>query len=321
LRGPDPNWTDDNDFGGDLDPISREAVTWFAAMHADEVTKADQIAFRAWLRRDDRHRTAYSEVERLWSGVSELPMVKTRRNAARLAVTRRTLGKGVFAALVGGGAWAAYQQHPFAAYRTGTGERRKVTLADNSTVEMAGATALSVDFGSQLRLVTLHRGEAYFSVAPEQSRPFVVEAAAGRTMALGTSFNVDYVSDDDVRVTVSQHAVHVRVGTADARLAAGSQLSYSRESIGDTRAIDPASVLGWRDGRLIFLSQPLGRVIASLNRWRPGKLMVMSSALAARPVTLIIDLEKSDDILAILEDTLPIRAVNLTPYLTLVFDA
>jgi transmembrane sensor len=136
--GPDPSWTDDNDFGGNLDPISQEAVTWFATVHADEVTKANQVAFRAWLRRDERHRAAYAEVERLWSGAAELPIVKARRRARQIAITRRTLGTGVLAALVGGGGWVAYQQHPFADYRTGTGERRTVTLADNSTVEMAG---------------------------------------------------------------------------------------------------------------------------------------------------------------------------------------
>ncbi len=319
--GADPDWTDDEDFGGNLDPISREAVTWFATLHADEVTKADQAAFRAWLRRDQRHRAAYAEVERLWSGASQLPMAKSRRRAKRVAVTRRTLGKGVLAAMVGGGAWIAYQQHPFADYRTGAGERRTVRLADDSTVDMAGATALSVDFSSQLRLITLHRGEAYFSVQPEPSRPFVVEAAAGRTMAAGTAFNVDYASDDDVRVTVARHAVDIRVGAEGVRLDAGSQLTYGRESIGAPRTIDPASELGWRDGRLVFISQPFGRVVASLNRWRQGRLMVMGSALAARPVTLIIDLQKSGNILATLEDTLPIRVVNVTPFLTLVFEA
>lgn len=319
--GTDPNWTDDNDFGKDLDPISREAVTWFATLHADDVTKADRSAFRAWLRQDERHRAAFEEVQRLWSGASELPIVKARRRERRIAITRRTLGKGALAAMIGGGAWLAYQQHPFADYSTGTGERRTVKLADNSTIDMAGATALSIDFNSRLRLVTLHRGEAYFSVQSETSRPFVVEAAAGRTMAIGTSFNVDYISDDDVRVTVARHAVNIRVGAADARLDAGSQLTYNHASIGAPQAIDPASELGWRDGRLVFLSQPFGRVIASLNRWRQGRLMVMGSALAARPVTLIIDLQKSENILATLEDTLPIRVVNVTPYLTLLFEA
>ncbi len=317
----DPDWSDDEDFGGNLDPISREAVTWFATMHADQVAKSDQLAFRAWLRRDERHRVAYADIERLWSGASELPVVESRRREKRIAVTRRTFGAGMLVAMAGGGAWVAYQQHPFADYRTSAGERKTVRLADDSSVDMAGATALSIDFSSKLRLVTLHRGEAYFSVAPDTSRPFVVEAAAGRTMAAGTAFNVDYVSDDDVRVTVAQHAVDIRVAAEGARLDAGSQLTYGRESIGPPQMIDPASELGWRDGRLIFISQPFGRVVASLNRWRQGRLMVMESALAVRPVTLIVDLQKSGNILATLEDTLPIRVVNVTPYLTLLFAA
>jgi transmembrane sensor len=319
--GHDPGWTDDKDFGRDLDPISQEALTWFATMHADEVTTADRVAFRAWLRRDTRHRSAYAEIERLWSGASQLPVVKARRRAARLAVTRRAFGKGAIVALIGGGAWMAYRQHPFADYKTGSGERRTVTLADDSTVEMAAATTLSVDFGSQVRLVTLYGGEAYFSVAPDPARPFVVEAAAGRTMAAGTAFNVDYASDDDVRVTVAEHAVNVRVATKDLRLDAGSQVVYGRNDIGAPQEVDPSSVLAWRAGRLVFLSQPFGQVIASLNRWRRGRLMVMSNALAARPVTLVVDLQRSGDVLATLEDTLPIRVVNVTPLMTLIFEA
>lgn len=314
--GQDPVWTDDKDFSGDLGPISQEAVSWFATMHADEVTTADRVAFRAWLRRDERHRTAYAEVERIWSGASELPIVKARRRARRLVVSRRALGKTAIAAAVGGGAWAVYREHPFADYRTGTGERRSVTLSDNSSVEMAAATALSVSFDPQFRFVTLHRGEAYFTVAPDTARPFVVEAAAGRTMAAGTAFNVDYLSDD-VRVTVAENAVHVRVGARDVRLESGSQVTYTRRSIGAPQEADPVTELAWREGRLVFVSQPFGRVIASLNRWRRGNLVVLGSALAERPVTLIVDLEKAGDILSVLQETLPIRVVRL-PYITLI---
>lgn len=314
--GPDPVWTDDKDFAENLDPVSQEAVTWFATMHADEVTAADRVAFRAWLRRDERHRTAYADVERMWAGASELPVVKARRRAQRLIVSRRTLGKAAIAAVVGGSAWTVYRQHPFADYRTDVGERRMVTLADNSSVEMAASTALSVNFDPHVRLVRLHRGEAFFTVAPGSARPFVVEAAAGRTMAAGTRFNVDYLCDD-VRVTVAENAVHVRVGARDQRLESGSQVTYTRGSIGAPRDADPATELAWREGRLIFVSQPFGRVIATLNRWRPGNLVVLGSALAERPVTLIVDLEKAGDILPVLQETLPIRVVRL-PYITLI---
>ena len=319
--GHNPDWSDDRDFGSDLDPISQEAVTWFAVMNADAVSAADRAAFRAWLRRDVRHQAAYADIERMWSGASHLPFVKQRRRAGRLAVTRRALGKGALAALIGGGAWAVYQQRPFADYRTGTGERRTVTLHDNSTIELAAATALSVDFSAQMRLVTLYHGEAYFAATPDTARPFVVEAGAGRTMAAGTAFNIDYVSHDDVRVTAFERPAEIRLGASAMRLEAGSQVTYGRNMIGAPQEVDPASVLAWRDGRLVFVSRPFGEVITSLNRWRDGRLVVMSPTLAVRPVTLIVDVEKSGDILPTLEATLPIRVVNLSPYMTLIFEA
>jgi transmembrane sensor len=315
-----PSWTDDGEFGRDLDPVSQEAIAWFAMMRADEVAASDRAAFRAWLRRDQRHEAAYRDVERLWSGASELPIVKARRRAARLGVTRRALGKAAIAATVGGGAWMASERGLLADYSTGAGERRTVTLDDNSRVELSASTAVSVDFDTRSRLVTLHRGQAFFSVAPDATRPFVVAAAAGRIVGAGASFDVDRL-DDDVRVTIVEREADVRLAERAVRLRAGSQLVYGRDDIGAPYDVDPAAELAWREGRLVFVSRPFGNVIASLNRWRRGALIVTSPALAMRPVTLVVDLAKSSDILATLEDALPIRIVSVTPYLTLIFAA
>lgn len=317
--GDHPEWSDEP--GKDLDPVSREAVTWFAAMHADDVAASTRSAFRAWLRRDVRHQTAYADVERIWSAASELPAVKSHRRASRLAMTRRTLGKVAIAAAIGGSGWLGYQQYFLGDYRTGAGERRSVRLPDNSNVELAGATALSLDFRPQLRLVTLHKGEAFFSTTPDATRPFVVDAGAGRTMASGASFNIDYVADDDVHVTVSENAADIRLGIEDVRVSAGRQVSYGRKKMGVPNAVDPNEALAWREGRLVFVSAPFGRVVASLNRWRSGKLLIVSPSLVERPVTLIVDLDRVGDIPDVLKDSLPIRLVNVTPYVTLIMAA
>lgn len=317
--GDHPEWSDEP--GKDLDPVSREAVTWFAAMHADDVAASTRSAFRAWLRRDVRHQTAYADVERIWSAASELPAVKSHRRASRLAMTRRTLGKVAVAAAIGGSGWLGYQQYFLGDYRTGAGERRSVRLPDNSNVELAGATALSLDFRPQLRLVTLHKGEAFFSTTPDATRPFVVDAGAGRTMASGASFNIDYVADDDVHVTVSENAADIRLGIEDVRVSAGRQVSYGRKKMGVPNAVDPNEALAWREGRLVFVSAPFGRVVASLNRWRSGKLLIVSPSLVERPVTLIVDLDRVGDIPDVLKDSLPVRLVNVTPYVTLIMAA
>lgn len=314
--GDHSEWTDEP--GKDLDPVSREAVTWFAAMHADDVTASTRSAFRAWLRRDVRHQAAYADIERIWSAASDLPAVKSHRRASRLALTRRALGKAVIAAAIGGGGWLAYQQYFLGDYRTGAGERRSIRLPDNSNVELAGATAVSLDFRPQLRLVILHKGEAFFSTTEDNARPFVVEAGAGRTMASGAAFNIDYVADDDVHVTVLEKAADIRLGLADVRVGAGRQVNYSRKTIGSPNTVDPMEALAWREGRLVFVSAPFGRVVASLNRWRSGKFVIMSPSLMERPVTLIVDINNIDDVPAVLKDSLSIRLVNVTPYVTFI---
>lgn len=316
--GNHSEWTDEP--GKDLDPVSREAVTWFAAMHADDVTASTRSAFRAWLRRDIRHQTAYADIERIWSAASDLPTVKSHRRASRLALTRRALGKAAIAAAIGGSGWLGYQQYFLGDYRTGASERRSIRLPDNSNVEMAGATAVSLDFRPQLRLVTLHKGEAFFSTTQE-ARPFVVDAGAGRTMASGAAFNIDYVADDDVHVTVLKNAADIRLGIADVHVGAGRQVNYSRKTISSPNTVDPMEALAWREGRLVFVSAPFRRVVASLNRWRSGKFVIVSPSLMERPVTLIVDLNNVDDVPDVLRDSLPIRLVNVTPYVTFIMAA
>lgn len=315
-----PEW-DESGSSQNLDPTAREAVAWFAAIHADHVAEQTRSEFRAWLRRDTRHQAAYADIERIWSGVSELPGVKAHRRAAHREMTRRTLGKAAIAAAIGGAGWFTYQQYFQGDYRTGTGERRSVQLPDNSNVEMAGATSFSLDFGPRLRLVSLHKGEAFFSSEPDAERPFVVQAGAGRTMGSDSSFNVDYVSDDDVRVTVLKSTADVRIGIRDVRVEANRQVSYSRKEIAAPKAIDPIDTLAWRDGRLVFVSVPFGRVVASINRWRRGNLVIVNPSLADRPVTLIVEMESMRDVSDILKDSLPVRLVDVTPYLTLIFAA
>lgn len=317
--GEHSEWTDEP--GKDLDQVSREAVEWFAAMHADNVTASTRSDFRAWLRRDIHHQAAYADVERIWSAASHLPAVKSHRKASRMALTRRALGKAAIAAAIGGAGWLAYQEYFLGDYRTGSGERRSVRLPDNSLIELAGSTAVSLDFRPQLRLVTLHKGEAFFSSTQDAARPFVVDAGAGRTMASGAALNIDYVADDDVRVTVLENVADIRIGLSDVRVSAGRQVSYSRKNIGSPRAVDPTDALAWREGRLVFVSVPFGRVVATLNRWRSGRFVIVSPSLMERPVTLIVNLDNVDHIPDVLRDSLPIRLVNVTPYVTFIVAA
>lgn len=308
-----PSWFD-AELEQSLDPLEREAIAWFNRLRADRVSDVDRKAFSAWVKRDPAHLQAFRQIEDLWRGLSELPEARRRR---RKAVTRRTVSKGMVALMLAGGAWSLYRTHPFADYRTGVGERLTVRLPDGSRADLATSTALSLDDGPRVRRVTLLEGEAFFEVAPDTGRPFVVEAGGGSVTALGTAFSVAE-ADHRILVTVTQHAVSIDVGARQMRVGAGMQSAFDSDGIGDPTEVDEAVALAWRQGRLVFVNARLDRVVEALNRWRRGRIVIMNSALAAHPVTLIVNLEDIDEALHQLEDALPLALTSVTPYLTLV---
>jgi len=308
-----PNWFD-ADLEERRDPSLREAIEWFNRLRADRVSESDRRAFEAWIHDDPAHARAFEEIQQLWDGISGLPEVRRRR---RKAVTRRMVGKGALAVALIGGTWGLYRTHPFADYRTGVGERRIVTLADGSRVELSTSTVLSVDMRPALRRISLHKGEAFFEVRPGADRPFVVETGSGRVTALGTAFSVAE-TEDHMLVTVTQHAVRIDAAARYQRVEAGMQAAFDTRGIAAPAAVDASEALAWREGRLIFVNSRLGNVVSALNRWRSGHLAVINDALAEHPVTLIVNLEDVDDALRQLQDALPLTLTNVTPYLTLI---
>jgi len=295
-----------------------QAAVWFATMQGGSPSKADRQSLQVWLAADARHAEAYASVERLWRGSIELPDLRERHDVVRRAVTRRRIGKALVVATVGFGIWRVLETHPFADYQTATGERRAVTLADGSVVDLAADTRLSASLNPDARRLVLHEGEAFFTVAADSARPFTVEAGKGRTTAYGTAFGIEY-RDGSAMIVVTEHAVGVALDGQSVQVAAGSAISYEGDKIGLVRRAE--AELAWREGRLVFADALLGNVVAALNRWRSGRLVIMSNALAKRPVTLIVDLQRSDAIVSQLAEALPIRIVNVTSYLTLLFPA
>jgi transmembrane sensor len=77
--------------------------------------------------------------------------------------------------------------------------------------------------------------------------------------------------------------------------------------------------VSWRDGKLVFISTPFEDVVATLSKWRRGKMIVMDKALARRPVSIIVDVRRAGRILENLEDGLPIRVTSYSPWLSLIY--
>jgi transmembrane sensor len=169
--------------------------------------------------------------------------------------------------------WFSHSPRWYADHYTAVGEQASVALADDSTVQLNTNTALFVDFSSRTRRVTLHAGEAFFTITPDPVRPFVVQTAGGEVHVLGTAFNVR-IDDESVQVSVSTNCVRVTLDDSSAgkEIAAGQRLVYSSTGFwGEVEAVDVSRLTAWRWQRLIFEDQKLIDVVHELIRVTPTK--------------------------------------------------
>ena len=333
--------------------LAEDATAWFVRMTSDLVTEADRRGFQAWLAQDPEHPQAYADAESLWAELEAVPDLRDagggdrpvgltvlptgegeerRRGAPRRA--RRGTGGwrvGALAAclllaaglgLLGGDLYDGWR----ADHRTAVGEIASLRLQDGSLVQLNSHTALAVDFTEDRRRVDLYRGEAFFAVASDPQRPFEVATGDAVARAVGTAFNVRQAGDS-VEVAVAEGRVEVRLrpevgsGNEAVTLGAGQAARYDpaqgAASEIEIERVDVPAVTAWRQQRLVFANRPLRSVIAELDRYRPGRLVFLESEIAEARFTGALDLRDTDRALTAIETTLPVEAVRLTPWLTL----
>lgn len=306
---------------GDLDIRRQEAAAWFTRLSQRRVSTEDVRAFSAW-RRDPRNARAYDRVESVWAASQALstdPEIAALTAGAlgrasspvraRSLVSRlwKPLG-AVVASLLALAVVALWMGSRPAAYGTAVGEQRVVRLADGSRLTLDTASRVEVRFDGETRAVTLLAGQAFFDVADDPERPFVVHAGDARVTAVGTRFDVRRVGRG-ARVTLVQGRVAVRQAAGDRTwsLSPGEQLETTlpRPVV---KAADVARETSWMSGRLIFDATPISAAIAEVNRYSDTRIELRANHIADIPVSGVFDTGDADGFVAALVDLYAIRA-------------
>ncbi|HEX6867113.1 MAG TPA: FecR domain-containing protein, partial [Caulobacteraceae bacterium] len=191
--------------------VTREAARWFARSRSGAMSARELRELEVWLAEDAARRAAYEHLARLWDGAESVrndpEVMEMREAAARAQVARRwrtavaiaasllvvafagagvanwmTAGRNASPELVAGEG----QQE----FRTSVGQTATVTLADGSAVTLDSDSVLRTRATWNRRYAELAKGRAFFRVAHEPTRPFVVLANGRTVTALGTSFEV-----------------------------------------------------------------------------------------------------------------------------------
>lgn len=308
--------------------LERESLAWVNHLLSGAVTEEDARALTAWRAQSPLHERAFAKAVRFQRSVRDAVLME-RRASANLAASRpRSVAKAVDVrrrALIGGSIAASVAGYLLirppgrlwpslsslmSDYRTGTGERRSLSPVAGVALELNTQTDIDLHSSAQEPGVKLVSGEAEATVARPSSSPFSIAAQAGRVLISEGAVNVRN-DGDSVCVTCIEGRADVRHPQGRAWLTVGRQLVYTDHALGPSTEANLAAATGWRRGVLLFRDEPLQHVIDELNRYRPGRIVLMDPALAHRPVYGVFQLDQIDAAVAQVQKLTGARAMEL----------
>jgi transmembrane sensor len=288
------------------------ASQWIARKRSGRMTVDEGEHFERWLSRDPENRAAYDTLEEFWHVIdlvrSDPTIIGMREDARRwLSLPpRRTVYAAIaasFAALVVGAVLLmatgvvpnVFARPVTQEYQTAIGKTQTVTLADGSIVTLDTDTVLRSVQTRRYRRIELDRGQAFFRVAKDPSRPFMVIASGKTVTATGTAFEVR-IDPKRFEVAVVEGEVIVEASLAPARgglkryvqtaeVRAGSRLVAAGDARWKVTPIDVAKETGWLYGQLIVVREPLGDVAAEMNRYSRKKIVIIDPRVAQKTIS------------------------------------
>jgi transmembrane sensor len=221
--------------------------------------------------------------------------------------------------LVGIG-WSVLRSEGYVAqtYRTATGEIRNVVLPDGSIVGLDTQTELEWVGSPSDRRVRLLRGEAYFQVVHDASRPFRIMLAHSQVQVLGTRFDVYQMADGDVRVSVMSGTVAVEaldnglgVPSWSRRLSSGQQIEYSPVGlVADVHSIVAPKVIRWREGMMETQGEPLKDFVSDISRYTTERIVIADPRAATQQVGGAFSIRNVDATLDRLSHIAPVTVTH-----------
>ncbi|MCX2865715.1 FecR domain-containing protein [Paucibacter sp. PLA-PC-4] len=309
--------------------IAAEAAVWIARLHGPDRSSHMERECRAWQARSAAHRLAFERGTDLWMEAAGVD----RAAVARAAAASRPEGQGgeghrASPSNVGTRGWGWPRPWPLAlsltatvlvagvlvgqpwrdidSYDTGVGEQRLVILGDGTRMSLNTSTRVKVELDQSQRRVRVEGGEAFFEVAKEASRPFVVQAAGTEVTATGTAFVVRLTpgagASQALDVTLVEGQVVVREAERRTQtpkivppivMAPGERLRVrGDQGTGGSTTAAPAQpqrdrprmdqVLAWKRGEAVFDNTSLPQALDEMNRYSATPIMADPSLAPLR---------------------------------------
>ena len=307
-----------------------------ARILAGEASPDEFIQFSDWLHQRDDHQQLFKQLKGYWDAevsythtiepqLSFQKLSKEMNRRMRMAGIRRFIrltlpAAAAIAALVAISVffidqYIANQKIEYFTYLTDDGKSRfymddgtRITLNDNSSLQYNDA------FGKKERAVELV-GEAYFNVASDPGKPFVVTVGDAEIVVLGTQFNVKEVKENNqIITTLVEGSIDFKSGSKSAKMKPGQQLIFDQVSRRFTiQQVDPDLYTAWINGLLKYKSIPFTRLISDLEQSFGVEIRVENRHLLRSDVTVTGTFSKEqniEQILKVIARSVPIKWHN-----------
>jgi transmembrane sensor len=296
---------------------SREsAAHWLATLETGDCSEDERREFIAWLRASTLNVEEFLRTGallhrlgdmKLWPGKDIAALIEEARAPAsveRLPVAGRastiavpTIRRWAMAAsiagllAIGGLAWRHYAARDVT-YSTLVGEQRSVQLPDGSHMQLNTHSTVATAFEPQERHIRLLEGEALFHVAKDPGRPFIVDSADGRVVAVGTAFNV---RADSSKTTITVVEGRVRVSGAsgaatglpgDIYVSGGEQVVIARGAPQSAKTFpNTDSVTAWTKRKIVFENTTMSEAVAEFSRYDAKRVVLVDEKLRSRRIS------------------------------------
>lgn len=277
--------------------IDDQAADWAARRDRAVLSEADRVALDAWLISDPRSAGALLRAEAVALETRSARALGANFDPERFAPASDRIAPSRRRLLVWGGAMAASLAVGVLAvplltageaHATAVGEVRLVPLADGSSMTLNTDSRAVVRFDKGRREIEVTRGEAFFAVAPDSARPFVVKMGARSVRTGSGAFTVHRLDEQHAEVTIQSGDLQLDAAGADrpvganARVVLGADGGSTLEGVA-ARDIDRS--LAWREGRLAFEGETLGQAAAAFARYGGPPIRLADPGLAQEPIT------------------------------------
>ncbi|MFT0137770.1 FecR family protein [Alcanivoracaceae bacterium MT1] len=314
----------------DQEQVRQQARAWLRRLVSGQATEQDAREFKDWYHANPGHARAFREARGTWRQLGEAGGAWRQQSQDGMAVPPRVSRRTVLTMVAGGTGLAAASLlavHPplglwpsiselGADYRTAVGEQRSLSLPGEIDALMNTRTSLSVTASGEGKRIELIAGQ----VALQRrggGRPVEVAAGAG-LIELGEADIEVRLLAKGACLSCTRGRVRLHHAAGDREVLKNQQVRYDQHGVRPPAPVDPVAVVAWRSGILLFRETPVSEVVGEINRYRPGKVILLDESLGRRRLSGRFDIGQLDVALTQIERLLAVPVRRLSAGLVLI---